>query len=168
MTDKRALCWSELPALIADVQAIGDATGLSYIAAQADLGDPEPMADEHGRPYAETSFRWIDPAYAYWRDRKLALHIAFLTAARLVAENRAIRPLLARGEEVGLDLAVLAAGDDADLRLSALKAGNDTLRAALIELQAQAEAKGATDLQAAIWAELVASTERRKLASSPV
>ena len=89
-------------------------------------------------------------------------------AARLVAENRAIRPLLARGEEVGLDLAVLAAGDDADLRLSALKAGNDTLRAALIELQAQAEAKGATDLQAAIWAELVASTERRKLASSPV
>ena len=66
-------------------------------------------------------------------------------AARLVAENRAIRP-----------------------RLSALKAGNDTLRAALIELQAQAEAKGATDLQAAIWAELVASTERRKLASSPV
>ena len=89
-------------------------------------------------------------------------------AARLVAENRAIRPLLARGGEVGLDFAVLAAGDDADLRLSALKAGNDTLRAALIELQAQAEAKGATDLQAAIWAELVASTERRKLASSPV
>jgi DNA-binding CsgD family transcriptional regulator len=86
VTDKRALCWSELPALIADVQAIGDATGLSYIAAQADLGDPEPMADEHGRPYAETSFRWIDPAYAYWRDRKLALHVAFLTAARLIAE----------------------------------------------------------------------------------
>ena len=85
MTDKRALCWSELPALIADVQAIGDATGLSYIAAQADLGDPEPMADEAGRPYAETSFRWVDPEHAYWRDRKLALHIAFLTAARLTA-----------------------------------------------------------------------------------
>src|SRR3546814_11519125 len=51
-----------------------------------DLGDPEPMSDAEGRPYAETSFRWIDPDYAYWRDRKLALHIAFLTAARLVGE----------------------------------------------------------------------------------
>jgi hypothetical protein len=89
-------------------------------------------------------------------------------AARLVAENRAIRPLLARAGEVGLDFAALAAGDDADLRLSALKAGNDALRAALIELQAAAEAKGAADLQAAIWSELLASTERRKLASSPV
>lgn len=89
-------------------------------------------------------------------------------AARLVAENRAIRPLLARAGDVGLDFAALAAGDDADLRLSALKAGNDSLRAALIALQAAAEVKGASDLEAAIWAELVASTERRKLASSPV
>ncbi|CAN7542752.1 hypothetical protein LJR164_003837 [Phenylobacterium sp. LjRoot164] len=89
-------------------------------------------------------------------------------AARLVAENRAIRPLLARAGEVGLDFAALANGDDADLRLSALKAGNDALRAALIELQAAAEAKGVLDLDAAIWAELLASTERRKLASSPV
>lgn len=90
------------------------------------------------------------------------------SAARLVSENRAIRPLLARAGEVGLDFATLAAGDDADLRLSALKAGNDALRAALIELQTAAEAKGAADLQAAIWSELVASTERRKLVSSPV
>ncbi len=75
-----------MPALIAAVQAAGDKIGLPYVAAQADLGDPEPMSDEAGRPYAETSFRWIDPDYAYWRDRKLALHIAFLTAARLVAE----------------------------------------------------------------------------------
>ncbi|MBA4013183.1 MAG: hypothetical protein C0481_15055 [Phenylobacterium sp.] len=89
-------------------------------------------------------------------------------AARLVAENRAIRPLLARAGEVGLNFAALAAGDDADLRLSALKAGNDSLRAALIELQAAAEANGAAELQAAIWSELLASTERRKLASSPV
>ncbi|WP_325539464.1 helix-turn-helix transcriptional regulator [Sphingopyxis sp.] len=79
-------CWDAMPSMIAAVQAAGDAIGLPFIAAQADLGDPEPMGDVDGRPYAETSFRWIDPDHAYWRDRKLALHIAFLTAARLVAE----------------------------------------------------------------------------------
>ena len=86
MTDYRTQCWDAMPALIAAVQDAGDAIGLPYIAAQAVLGDPEPMGDADGRPYAETSFRWIDPDHAYWRDRKLALHIAFLTAARLVAE----------------------------------------------------------------------------------
>ena len=86
MIDEKAECWAEMPGLIAAVQAAGDAIGLPYVAAQADLGDPEPMSDEEGRPYAETSFRWVDPNYAYWRDRKLALHIAFLTAARLVGE----------------------------------------------------------------------------------
>ncbi|NIJ35425.1 DNA-binding CsgD family transcriptional regulator [Sphingopyxis panaciterrae] len=86
MTDYRTQCWDAMPALIAAVQGAGDTIGLPYIAAQADLGDPEPMDDANGRPYAETSFRWIDPDHAYWRDRKLALHIAFLTAARLVAE----------------------------------------------------------------------------------
>ncbi|KRB52381.1 hypothetical protein ASE02_11905 [Phenylobacterium sp. Root700] len=89
------------------------------------------------------------------------------TAARLVEENRAVRALLARAGEVGLDFAALAAGDDADLRISSLQAGNDALRAALITLHAAAEAKGAA-LEADIWAELVASTERRKMAASPV
>lgn len=86
MVDERAESWADMPALIAAVQAAGDAIGLPYVAAQADLGDPEPMSDAESRPYAETSFRWVDPDYAYWRDRKLALHIAFLTAARLVGE----------------------------------------------------------------------------------
>lgn len=90
------------------------------------------------------------------------------SAARLVAENRAIRPLLARAGAAGLDFAALASGADEDLRLSALKADNDALRAALIQLHAAAEAKGAHELEAAVWSELVASTERRKLASSPV
>ncbi len=89
-------------------------------------------------------------------------------AARLVAENRAIRPLLARAGEAGLDFSALVVGSDEDLRLSSLQAANNALRAALIELHAAAEAKGAGDLEAAVWAELVASTERRKLASSPV
>jgi len=74
----------------------------------------------------------------------------------LVEENRAIRGLL------GL------AGEDADLRISALKAENDRLRAALIEAQAAAEAAGDVGRQAAIWAELIASTERRKLSTAPV
>lgn len=86
MTDRRNECWAGMPALIDAVQAAGDAIGLPFVAAQADLGDPEPMSDAEGRPYAETRFRWIDPDYAYWRDRKLALHVAFLTAARLIAE----------------------------------------------------------------------------------
>ncbi|GAO79324.1 MULTISPECIES: helix-turn-helix transcriptional regulator [unclassified Sphingopyxis] len=86
MTDQKAECWAEMPALVTAVQAAGDAVGLPYVAAQADLGDPEPMSDSEGHPYAETTFHWIDPSYAYWRDRKLALQLAFLTAARLVAE----------------------------------------------------------------------------------
>lgn len=86
MTDSAADCWAEMPALIAAVQAAGDRVGLPYIAAQADLGDPEPMADSAGQPYAVTTFRWFDPAHEYWRDRKLALQVPFLTAARLVAE----------------------------------------------------------------------------------
>ncbi len=89
------------------------------------------------------------------------------TAARLVEENRAVRALLARAGEVGLDFAELVVGDDADLRISSLQAGNDALRAALITLHAAAEAKGAA-LEADIWAELIASTERRKMAASPV
>ena len=77
-------------------------------------------------------------------------------AARLVEENRALRALL--GET----------GADDDLRLSALKAANDALRAKLIAAQIAAEAAGDTARQDAIWAELVASTERRKLSVSLV
>jgi len=77
-------------------------------------------------------------------------------AASLVEENRAVRALL--GE----------AGEDGDLRLSALKAENDRLRAALIEAHAAAEQAGDTARQDAIWAELLASTERRKLSVSLV
>ena len=74
----------------------------------------------------------------------------------LVEENRAIRALL--GEE----------GEDADLRLSALTAENRRLRAALTERHARAEREGDTALQEAIWAELVRSTERRRLSTAPV
>ena len=74
----------------------------------------------------------------------------------LVEENRALGGLL--GE----------AGEDRDLRLSALRRENDRLRAALIDLHVRAEQTGDEALQARIWAELVASTERRKLSTAPV
>jgi hypothetical protein len=77
-------------------------------------------------------------------------------AAVLVEENRAIRALLGQ------------AGDDPDLRLSALQADNNRLRAALIEAHAAAETAGDAAREAAIWAELVASTERRKLSTAPI
>jgi len=77
-------------------------------------------------------------------------------AARLVEENQAIRALL--GET----------GADGDLRLSALTAANRALRAKLIEAHIAAEQAGDIGRQDAIWAELLASTERRKLSVSLV
>lgn len=74
----------------------------------------------------------------------------------LVEENRAVRALL--GE----------AGEDRDLRLSVLQAENDRLRAALIEAHVAAEAAGDTARQDAIWSELAAATERRRLSTAPV
>lgn len=86
----------------------------------------------------------------------LAAEVWDRQAAILVDENRAVRALL--GET----------GEDADLRISALQAENNRLRAALIEAHAAAEAEGDTAREDAIWAELVASTERRKLSTAPV
>jgi hypothetical protein len=77
-------------------------------------------------------------------------------AAKLVEENRALRELL--GEP----------GADDDLRLSALKAANDRLRTRLIEAHIAAEDAGDEARQAAIWAELVRSTERRLFSVSLV
>ncbi|WP_374471801.1 hypothetical protein [Phenylobacterium sp.] len=77
-------------------------------------------------------------------------------AAKLVEENRAIRTLL--GEP----------GEDPDLRISALKAENDRLREALIAAQIEAEQAGDAASEDAIWAELRAATERRRLSVSLV
>lgn len=77
-------------------------------------------------------------------------------AARLVEENRALAALLPDS------------ADEADLRLSALRAENARLRARLIEAQIVAEQAGDDQRQEAIWAELRASTERRKLSISLV
>lgn len=85
-------------------------------------------------------------------------------ADRLFVENRAVRALLARDPA----FADLAAGRDDSLKISALKASNDTLRAALIDLQAAAETRGDAALVEDIWRELVTATERRKMMASPV
>jgi hypothetical protein len=77
-------------------------------------------------------------------------------AAILVEENRAVRALL--GET----------GDDPDLRLSVLQAENNRLRAALIDAHIAAEQAGDTVRADTIWAELIASTERRRLSTAPV
>lgn len=77
-------------------------------------------------------------------------------AAKLVEENRALRTLLSES------------GADDDLRLSKLKAENDRLRATLIVAQIAAEQAGDQARQDAIWAELRASTERRKISVSLV
>lgn len=91
-------------------------------------------------------------------------------AQNLVTENRAIRVLLARGAGLVPDAAALANGSDDDLRISALDAENARLRAALIALQIAVEGRAdaeAAALDDAIWAELIASTERRLVAGSP-
>ncbi len=96
------------------------------------------------------------------------------TAHRLVEENRAIRAIFrdaasrAQSEAFAAQLTELAAGEDADLRISALQAANNTLREALIELHAAVEidpSPAGRALDAAIWAELTASTERRGFSS---
>ena len=92
-------------------------------------------------------------------------------AQRRVEENRAIRGIFKLAAELKLEaglagrLAALANGNDDDLRFSALEAGNAALRAALIELHAATETldDAGAALNAAIWKELAASTERRKL-----
>lgn len=107
----------------------------------------------------------------------LAAEVVDGAAHQLVLDNRATRAVLGKGAQVfdgaplGARLAELARGTDEDFRISALQAANDTLRRALIELHVaveQAEGPQARALETAIWEELVACSDRRKLMGSPV
>jgi hypothetical protein len=97
-------------------------------------------------------------------------------ASRRVDENRALRALFGDAAPVVTDaalqgrLAAAARSVDESLLVPALEASNRALRALLIELHAHVETLGgeaARRLEAAIWRELAASTERRKLALGP-
>jgi hypothetical protein len=97
-------------------------------------------------------------------------------AARRVEENGAMRALFADATAAVRDtalrerLAAAAASEDASLRVPELEASNRALRTLLIELHAHVESltgDGARRIEAAIWRELSASTERRKLSLGP-
>jgi hypothetical protein len=98
-------------------------------------------------------------------------------AERLAEENREIErifmgalPCVADGALRRRLESALAAGPGAGLRLTALHARNDELRGSLVELQAHLEeltGPGPASSLEQIWRELVASTERRRLALAP-
>jgi hypothetical protein len=124
----------------------------------------------------------VQPAY---RQASVAIHAMLLgsireefdrAAARRVEENAALRALFADAaaivRDVGLRerLSSAAQTTDASLRVPDLDAANLALRALLIELHAHIEALAGPEarrIEAAIWRELAASTERRKLSIGP-
>ena len=124
----------------------------------------------------------VQPAY---RQATVTMHAMILlavreefdrAAARRVEENRALRALFAEAAPAVADaalrerLAAAAASADASLLVPDLDAGNRALRALLIELHAHVEAQSgdaARRIEDAIWRELAASTERRKLSLGP-
>jgi hypothetical protein len=94
--------------------------------------------------------------------------------ATLSSENDALREIFGSaatrvGGELGERLSATGQGQGDDLRVHVLQAENDALRALLIELHAWVEEAGAdaADLDDTIWAELSASTERRKVGFAP-
>ncbi len=96
-------------------------------------------------------------------------------ASRRIEENSRIRELLREAAPCVSDAALkhrisaLADTKDRDFHISALETNNCDLRAALIELHAQVETQPGPDarrIEAAIWKELLESTERRRLSGA--
>jgi hypothetical protein len=97
-------------------------------------------------------------------------------AARRIEENTALRALFRAAVPAVSDtdlrrrLEDAATSREASALVSELERGNDALRALLIELHAYVEQQAsaeAREVEAAIWRELSASTERRKLSLAP-
>lgn len=97
-------------------------------------------------------------------------------AARRIEENRALRHLFAEAAPRVKDDALrqrlldAAQSDDADFTVSALERSNAALRQTLIDLHTHAEGLDtpeARGIEAAVWRELAASTERRRLMMGP-
>jgi hypothetical protein len=124
----------------------------------------------------------VQPAY---RQASVTMHAMLLAsvreemdraAARRVEENAALRALFAEAAPRVRDatlrerLASAARTQDASLRVPDLETGNLALRGLLIELHAHVEALDGPEarrIEAAIWRELAASTERRRLSIAP-
>jgi hypothetical protein len=96
-------------------------------------------------------------------------------AARRIEENRVLRGLFAESLGAVEDgdlrprLENAAHGADEDFTIGGLEAANAALRGLLVELHAHVETldtPAAQRIDEAIWSELVASTERRKLSLS--
>ncbi|MEQ9507216.1 MAG: LuxR C-terminal-related transcriptional regulator [Hyphomonas sp.] len=68
------------------IDRIGREIGLPYIAVSADISNPAPMLGPDGRPLAETLFRWVNPDFAYWKDRSFALRAGLLSVVRVCGE----------------------------------------------------------------------------------
>jgi hypothetical protein len=124
----------------------------------------------------------VQPAYRQAGVGIQAMMIATIreeldrAAARRVEENRALRSLFADAAPAVTDaalrgrLATAARSEDGSLLVPELEACNRALRSLLIELHAHVEGlpgDGARRVEAAIWRELAASTERRKLGLGP-
>jgi hypothetical protein len=97
-------------------------------------------------------------------------------AARRAEENDELRRLFREAapavRDAGLRarLEAAAEGRDESLLVADLERGNAELRALLVELHAHAEeleSPEARRIEAAVWRELAASTERRKLMMGP-
>ena len=93
-------------------------------------------------------------------------------AERRVDENRALRAIFATAAPDVADAALrarlvaAAESQEVSLRISALDASNEALRQLAIELHAYVELQdvpAARRIEASLWRELAASTERRKL-----
>jgi DNA-binding CsgD family transcriptional regulator len=68
------------------IDRTGREIGLPYIAVSADISDPAPMIGPDGKPLAETLFRWLNPDFAYWKDRSFALRASLIQVFRVCSE----------------------------------------------------------------------------------
>ncbi len=123
----------------------------------------------------------ITPAYHQGTVGMMATMFAIIgeewdrAASRRIEENHRLRELFREAapcvNNAALSRRLLALADstDRDFHISALEKSNCDLRAALIELHAYVETQTGPDarrIEAAIWKDLLESTERRRLSSA--
>ena len=123
----------------------------------------------------------ISPTYHQGTIGMLAATLAIVAeewdraASWRFEENQRLRELFrdsapaVKDDALRTKLVALSGTEDRDLRISALTANNSILRAALIELHCHVESARSDDsrrVEAAIWRELVESTQRRRLSTA--